>query len=75
MTLEEWRKAQGLTLEQLAEKLGVHTTTAWAWCVDRADPRALVPKRKRMDKIGALTGGAVQPASFYPAAPASEAAA
>lgn len=61
-----WRKAEGLTLEKLAEKLGVHTTTAWSWCVDRADPRALVPSRKRMAKIVEMTEGAVQPASFYP---------
>lgn len=65
-SFDSWRRAQGLRCAELAARLDVHTTTAWAWCVDRGNPRALVPSRKRMDKIVALTGGAVQPASFYP---------
>lgn len=72
LTLEAFRKEMGWTYEELAQKLKVTRSTAWAWCADRADARALVPSRKQMPKVAALTGGRVSPASFY--APAGAAA-
>lgn len=64
-TLENWRQAKGLTYQQLATLLGVTWTTAWAYCQTPEHARSLAPRKPIMERLLAVTEGAVDPATFY----------
>ena len=63
MTLEQWRKDQGLDRAQLARKLGVSMGAIETW-----EYGTRIPARRMMVEIIALTGGDVLPNDFYKAA-------
>ncbi|WP_439813998.1 helix-turn-helix domain-containing protein [Zavarzinia sp. CC-PAN008] len=67
MRFAEWRREQGLTLEEVAEKIGRHHSS-----VSRYERGTRMPDPEAMAAIVRETGGAVQPNDFYtlPAAPA-----
>ena len=58
--LEAWRKARGLTKEQLGAALGCDGAT-----VSRYISRRRLPTPEIMRRIFAVTEGAVQPNHFY----------
>ena len=60
MKLSIWRKAQGLTLAEVAKRIGVTEVT-----LSRYERGERIPAREIMPKIAAVTGGAVQPNDFY----------
>lgn len=58
--LRNWRKSQGLTLDQAARKVGTVRQVWSDWERGRRRPSSVT-----MAKIYRLTGGAVQPNDFY----------
>lgn len=60
MTLEEYRKAHGITLTAFARMVGVAHSTVLRW-----ETKESLPSRWRMERIQAVTGGAVQPNDFW----------
>ena len=60
MKLIKWRTEQGLTQIELARRLGVSGPTISSWEVGGKKPGA-----RTMQRISALTGGAVLPNDFY----------
>ena len=60
MKLSIWRKAQGLTLAEVAERVDVTEVT-----LSRYERGERIPAREIMPKIVEATGGAVQPNDFY----------
>lgn len=63
MTLEEWRKAQGMTYQQLADKVGAgNATVVRRWCLNEMIP---APEFQMALQIASL--GAVGPWSFVSA--------
>lgn len=60
MTLREWITAQALTQRAAAVGFGVHEITLNRWINNKA-----IPRREQMATIVSVTGGAVQPASFF----------
>ena len=60
MKLLDWRTAQALTLAQLAERVGVTKIS-----LSRYERGERIPAREIMQKIAAVTDGAVQPNDFY----------
>lgn len=69
MTLGEWMEANGLSDEALAEKLSVDRSTA-----SRFRRGKLMPSNDTMRRIIDVTGGVVQPNSFFGLNPAPSAA-
>jgi transcriptional regulator with XRE-family HTH domain len=61
MTLREYRKGSGLTLEQCGTLLGVHFTTVSKWELGIRIPDAIA-----VAAIERLTRGKVRAASFIP---------
>lgn len=59
MKLKHYRKKHGLTLEAMAEQVGVSEAAMSRYENGR------VPAKEVMDRIIAVTNGAVQPNSFY----------
>jgi transcriptional regulator with XRE-family HTH domain len=60
MTLDDWRQANALNYQQLADRLGVNHESASRYCKGRRIPAAAVMRR-----IVQATGGQVQPNDFY----------
>ena len=60
MKLSVWRKARGLSLADLAERIGVTSVS-----LSRYERDERIPAREIMPKIVAETDGAVQPNDFY----------
>lgn len=58
--LRNWRRLQGLSQAEAAEKLGVARRTWHQW-----EQGAIVPGPANMIELVTLTGGAVQPNDFY----------
>lgn len=65
MTLAEFLRERGMTREQFAEQVGVHPVTVSKWTTG-----AMFPRRDKLAKIAALTGGAVTASDFMPKAAA-----
>lgn len=63
MRLAEWRKAEGLTQAELAEKLGV--SQPYVSAIERW-PNNAIPAKLVMMKIVELSAGDVLPNDFYP---------
>lgn len=68
MRLEDWRKREGLSYQELADRLGVARATAYRLC-KRSDRRA--PPPDLMERIVSETRGRVRPEDFYQLAEAS----
>ncbi|MGE3932382.1 MAG: helix-turn-helix domain-containing protein [Rhodospirillaceae bacterium] len=63
MDFGSWIDGAGLTMDQVAEAIGVGTRmTVWRYRTGRR-----IPPREVMARILALTGGAVTPNDFYAA--------
>ena len=61
MTLKEWRDLKGLSLSACAERFGAaNSTVVWRW-----ETGAVMPKRIYIQRIFAVTDGAVTPNDFY----------
>ena len=60
--LSEWRQGAGLTLAEVAAKLGRSVST-----VHRIEAGTRIPDRETMPKIVAMTAGEVKPEHFFPA--------
>lgn len=61
MRMRAWRQKAGLTLADVAERLGVSVPTVHRWEVGRADPRL-----SRIKQIDTLTAGMVTATDFAP---------
>jgi transcriptional regulator with XRE-family HTH domain len=61
MDLRSYRKAHGLTLEQIAQRLGVSSVTVHRWEVSKSRPNL-----QAVADITALTAGSVTAADFMP---------
>ncbi|WP_229678209.1 helix-turn-helix domain-containing protein [Caldovatus sediminis] len=61
MTLREFRQLHGLSLAEMAERLGVHS----ARTVQRYEAGERIPEPDVMRRIVMATGGAVTPNAFY----------
>lgn len=61
MTLAQWRQAEGLTQEELAERLGCVKPT-----INRYESGARVPEWDMMKAIYIASEGKVPPNSFFP---------
>lgn len=60
MKLEDWRKAKGLTLAQVAHKVGAsHATVVRRWCAGE-----VIPAPEFQMAIQEATGGAVCPSDW-----------
>lgn len=57
--LEAWRRDQKMTLDQLGAALGVTPEAAGRYC------RGRIPRPAIMERVFAVTEGAVQPNDFY----------
>jgi predicted transcriptional regulator len=64
-TLKKWRKAKGLSVPAASEMVPCTRQTWYSW--ERGGSR---PPEHFMARIVELTGGAVTPNDFYPAATA-----
>jgi post-segregation antitoxin (ccd killing protein) len=64
MTLSDYLRQTGATLQQLGAKIGVSHSTVQRWATGRATPRDQVT----MEALVRATGGAVTPADFFPVA-------
>lgn len=60
MKLKDWRKANNVTLDQMAVELNVTQSTIVRWENGSRDPDALAKQR-----IFIVTRGAVEPNDFY----------
>lgn len=60
MTLDDWRIRQGLSVQQLANRIRTTHQSALRYCNGQRVPRAAI-----MPRIYRITGGAVQPNDFY----------
>jgi len=60
MTLEEWRKQQGLTQAELADRLGLESRQS----VYRYE-KGQLPRRTMLNKIKELTDGKVTANDFF----------
>lgn len=60
-----WRRARGLTFEQLGQGYGVSAADAWKHCQAVDSKAARVPRPAAMLRIYAMTGRAVRPDHFY----------
>ena len=66
MTLDEWRKSQGMSYPVLARKRGAAgATVARRWCLPSDHKDRMIPSPKFMRVIQDSTHGAVQPNDFY----------
>lgn len=74
MTLYEYLKETGETLEAFSKRAGLALSTAWRASLPPDDARASIPHRRNMKKIEDATGRKVTAADFY-AQPASRQAA
>jgi len=59
MTLQEWRKANGVSKYRLAKDLDVHWQTVHRW-----EQGVHAPRNDELKRIEALTGGRVTAADF-----------
>ena len=64
MNLHDWRKREGLTLEQVAEKIGCSGAT-----VSRLERHLQTPSLALANKLRLLTEGQVTPNDFQVAEP------
>lgn len=64
MTLHEWRLDEGLTLQRLADALGISEETARRYALPETDPMSRMPDRQMLRKIFSVTGGKVTPNDF-----------
>jgi len=70
MTLDDFRKNQGWSYSKLADAVGAsHATIARRWCLPAGNVQRKIPHPTYMSRIVALTGGLVQPNSFYDVSP------
>ena len=59
MTLAEYLRERAMTREQFAEKVGAHPVTVSKWISG-----TMFPRREKLARIAALTGGAVTASDF-----------
>jgi len=65
MTLDEYRKLNGLSYQALAKQLGFkEATVARRWCLPKDHPQALTPSAKNLGLILTVTMSAVTPNDF-----------
>lgn len=70
MRLRDYRKIKGLTLNQVAESIGVKSRmTISRYEREPSDPNFRMPDRDVMKRIAAWSAGAVTPNDFYDVAP------
>lgn len=65
MRLEDWRQQQGLTIRQLARRLGTAAETVRCACLPPSHRDQRIPRAGLMETIHVVTGGAVTPNDFY----------
>jgi predicted transcriptional regulator len=64
MTLEEFRKEEGLSLEKLGLLIGVSEETARRYCLPETDSMSRFPNRRTLRTIYTITRGRVTPNDF-----------
>ena len=62
MTLDDYLKANGLSLQAFGARVGVAHTTIMRWASGQAAPRG----RAMLQRVAEATGGAVTAADFFP---------
>lgn len=67
MTLDAWMRARGMTMRDLAKRLGVSSETVRRWLIG-----ARLPRRQHLAALRALTGGEVTADSFVAERAAAE---
>lgn len=64
MTLEEYRRLEGLSLARLGEMIGVSEETARRYCLPETAPMSRMPHRPMLHTIHRMTDGKVTPNDF-----------
>lgn len=64
MTLDEYRRQEGLSLEKLGENIGVSEETARRYCLPEDHPMSRMPNRELLRTIYKVSGGQVTPNDF-----------
>lgn len=64
MTLEEWRRIEGLSYARLGQMIGVTEETARRYCLPEDHSLARFPDRPRLRTIHRMSGGQVTPNDF-----------
>ena len=66
MQLNDYRRARGVTYQQLAELLGAsHATVVRRWCLQPGARDRMIPSEEYMHRIMVLSNGQVTPNDFY----------